>query len=117
MTLEPPPIDLRVLADAVGDDDEVQQEIVRDFEAVLVDARGALARALPHDLPEAARIAHRAKGSARQVGAKALASALQALEDAARDQRAELSRNALAQVEAEAGHCAAWLQAQRRRLA
>jgi HPt (histidine-containing phosphotransfer) domain-containing protein len=110
---ESPPIDLGVLADSIGEDPELQEEILRDFERVLAEARGALSRTLPHDLGEAAEIAHRVKGSSRQIGAAALSSALQALEDAARDRRAEPARGAAVRVDAEAVRCADWLRARR----
>ena len=76
-------LDLSVLTELVGDDDEAVREFLADYWAsartLSDESRPAAAR---HDNAKVAACAHKLKSSSRSVGAMALGDACAALEDA-----------------------------------
>lgn len=77
-------IDLKVL-DELSDNPVVKAEVLLDFMAQTRSDCADLQVALEaHDLPASQRLAHRMKGASRMVGAHELASACEAIEQAAR---------------------------------
>lgn len=86
----PSPVDRRVLADQVGDEPELLEDMYRQFLAVHQDDLALLEEALARREREALRrAAHRIKGSAASVGARFLAEASGELERRGQEGREE----------------------------
>lgn len=81
-----PPVDLRVLPELTGCDEDMVGEFLQDFLEVADTAVSDMAAALQaSDLARLREAAHRVKSSARYVGAVELGRLSEAIEYAARD--------------------------------
>lgn len=80
----PPPVDLDVLADLIGDDPQVMQEVLEAFHANTVNSTQEFVRAQAGGVMQAmADIAHKLKSAARAIGAARLGQICADIEDAA----------------------------------
>ncbi len=81
---------LDVLTEYVGSDSEVQQQILKKFLQTARDTVSEINDAIAEDdLEQVGLLAHRIKSSARALGAEALVSLLQTMEQAGKEERRE----------------------------
>lgn len=81
----PPLIDLSLLADLIGQDEEAMHELLQDYRAsARKQADDIKAAAVRHDAVHVSSIAHKLKSSSRSVGAQALGDLCANLENAAK---------------------------------
>jgi len=80
----PQPVDLEVLADLIGDDGQVMQEVLQAFRATTEDSALKFARAhAGGSVQDMADIAHKLKSAARSIGAARLGQICADIEEAA----------------------------------
>ncbi|ROH93633.1 response regulator [Stagnimonas aquatica] len=110
-----PPVDFEALRAIHGDDPELLELVLQDFQRINAPLFAELAQAGEQGAqPRLLGLAHKLKGSVRFVGAPALASALAQLEEGLRGPLApEQLRAALAQVLSAYAELSDWLQQRR----
>jgi CheY-like chemotaxis protein len=84
----PPPVDLSVLVESVGDDPAVIDEVLRAFGKSAEQSSAELSQAVVDASPQAAAdAAHKLKSAARSIGSNRLGQLCAAIEDAAHARR------------------------------
>lgn len=105
------PIDFEALKSIHGDDAELTDLVLTDFERINGPLFEGLYRLSPSDSEEVARQAHKLKGSAGYIGARALVSALLELESLAHQAQSDRLPAAMEQVDAAYRRVLAWIAA------
>jgi CheY-like chemotaxis protein len=109
-----PPIDLAKLDEITGGDAEFTADLLQTFFASATESIVEMAQALSGgELQQLARIAHRLKGAAFNIHARAVGEAAAQLEQLAANQPAERSAQAIEAIRVLVGHVEAFLREQR----